>query len=55
MPFEKLNSSLIIKECLISKGTCDAPYLDKYDLAEQLLDRELDVFESLLIQRKEKF
>ncbi|KXT89844.1 TetR/AcrR family transcriptional regulator [Streptococcus parasanguinis] len=53
MPFEKLTTSLIIKEYLISKGTFYAHYLDKYDLAEQLLDRELEVFESLLTQRFE--
>ena len=53
MPFEKLTTSLIIKKCLISKGTFYAHYLDKYDLAEQLLDRELEVFESLLTQRFE--
>lgn len=53
MPFEKLTTSLIIKECLISKGTFYAHYLDKYDFAEQLLDRELYVFESLLTQRFE--
>lgn len=38
--FEKLTVSLIIKECLISKGTFYAHYLDKYDLAAQVLDRE---------------
>lgn len=53
MPFEKLTTSLIIKECLISIGTFYAHYSDKYDLAEQLLDRELEVFESLLTQRFE--
>ena len=32
MPFEKLTTTLLIKECLISKGTFYAHYLDKYDL-----------------------
>lgn len=53
MPFEKLTTTLLIKECLISKGTFYAHYLDKYDLAEQLIDRELQLFETLLTQRFE--
>lgn len=35
---------------MISKGTFYAHYLDKYDLAEQLIDRELKFFENLLFQ-----
>lgn len=53
MPFEKLTTTLLIKECLISKGTFYAHYLDKYDLAEQLIDQELQLFETLLTQRFE--
>ena len=53
MPFEKLTTTLLTKEYLISKGTFYAHYLDKYDLAEQLIDRELQLFETLLTQRFE--
>lgn len=40
---------------MISKGTFYAHYLDKYDLAEQLIDRELKFFENLLFQRFQTF
>lgn len=53
IPFEKLTTTRLIEECLISKGTFYAHFLDKYDLAEQLLDRELELFENLLIKRLE--
>lgn len=49
--FEKLTTTRLIKECMISKGTFYAHYLDKYDLAETLMDRELDFFGKLLTQR----
>lgn len=49
--FEKLTTTRLIKECMISKGTFYAHYLDKYDLAETLMDRELDFFRKLLAQR----
>ena len=51
VPFEKLTTSRLIKECMISKGIFYAHYLDKYDLAEQLIDRKLKFFENLLFQR----
>ncbi|BAQ24070.1 TetR/AcrR family transcriptional regulator [Streptococcus troglodytae] len=50
VPFEKLTTTRLIKECMISKGTFYAHYLDN-DLAEQLIDRELKFFENLLFQR----
>lgn len=59
VPFEKLTTTRLIKglikECIISKGTFYAHYLDKYDLAEQLIDRELKFFENLLFQRFQGF
>lgn len=49
--FEKLTTTRLIKECMISKGTFYAHYLGKYDLAKTLMDRELDFFGKLLDQR----
>ncbi|EMP65701.1 putative transcriptional regulator [Streptococcus mutans KK23] len=40
---------------MISKGIFYAHYLDKYDLAEQLIDRKLKFFENLLFQRFQSF
>ena len=55
VPFEKLTTTRLIKECMISKRTFYAHYLDKYDLAEQLIDRKLKFFENLLLQRFQSF
>lgn len=50
-PFEKITTTKIIKECMISKGTFYSHYMDKYDLAEKIIDKKLKVFEELLQER----
>ena len=36
---------------MISKGTFYSHYMDKYDLAEKIIDKKLKVFEELLQER----
>lgn len=43
-PFEKITVKQILEEALISKGTFYAHYLDKYDLAEKIVDTALQEF-----------
>lgn len=52
LPFEKITIQKILKAALISKGTFYAHYLDKYDLAEKIVQKFLKQFKEDLLFRK---
>jgi AcrR family transcriptional regulator len=53
MSFEKVTVRLILEKALISKGTFYSHYLDKYDLAEKVVNQYLSQFRSGVAKRLE--